>query len=118
VARDPRRPPAPAVTEVVSGDMLCALRFWTEAEWDALPEARRPRDAAHKAGVGWVFAVPVAGLNSAVDGVAPVPSAGALVTCIQGKSCPQSSSSSGSGSWIGRAKMRVRPTRRRPRRDQ
>jgi hypothetical protein len=55
--------PSPAPVEVIYGGMLCAVRFWTEAEWAALPERHRPSGAAHKPGVGWVGPVPVTGLN-------------------------------------------------------
>jgi hypothetical protein len=48
---------------VTCGAMLCEVRHWTEAEWAALPEARRPREAAHCPGRGWFAPVPIAGLN-------------------------------------------------------
>ncbi|HEY2154901.1 MAG TPA: hypothetical protein VGH33_04680 [Isosphaeraceae bacterium] len=59
----PTPAPRPGAVEVIRGEMLCAVRFWTEEQWAALPESERPRDAAHKPGVGWVGAVPVAGLH-------------------------------------------------------
>jgi hypothetical protein len=43
--------------------LLCEVRYWTEAEWAALPERDRPREHAHAPGRGWFGAVPVAGVN-------------------------------------------------------
>ena len=54
---------APMTIEVTCGGMLCELHYWSEAEWASLPEADRPAEAAHAPGVGWIGAVPVAGLN-------------------------------------------------------
>jgi hypothetical protein len=55
--------PATAPEAVVDGPMLCRLRIWTEAEWDALPAGRRPRRCVHAPGLGWVGAVPDECLN-------------------------------------------------------
>ena len=43
--------------------MLHRLHFWTEEEWDALPEGSRPGLAEYVAGLCWVGAVPVESLN-------------------------------------------------------
>ena len=56
-------PSAPGPAYCTRGDTLCQLRFWTEAEWDALGPDRRPAGAAHKPGSGWVAAVPVRGFS-------------------------------------------------------
>jgi hypothetical protein len=52
-----------AAIQVVNGPLLCEIRFWTEAEWDALPDGERPEDCAHKPGLGWIGAVPTVFLN-------------------------------------------------------
>jgi hypothetical protein len=57
----PTAPPAPI--EVISGGMLCRLKIWNDQEWAALPAHQRPRDRAKVPGLGWVGAVPVAGIN-------------------------------------------------------
>jgi hypothetical protein len=43
--------------------VLCRVRVYTDAEWDALPTSERPRRAERVDGVGWVVAVPVEHLN-------------------------------------------------------
>ena len=48
---------------ITAGPMLCRLRVWTEAEWAALPARERPSRHVHAPGLGWVGAVPIAGLN-------------------------------------------------------
>ena len=48
---------------VISGAMLSQVRFWTEAEWAALPQGRRPPEGVHCPGRGWFAPVPLAGLN-------------------------------------------------------
>ena len=66
---DPRTAPGLAPDPIspeafcVDGATLCRLRFWTEAEWAALPPGGRPPRATHRPGVGWVAAVPVETLN-------------------------------------------------------
>jgi hypothetical protein len=54
-------PPPPI--EVISGGMLCRLKIWNDREWAQLTEEQKPREFAHVPGLGWVGAVPVAGLN-------------------------------------------------------
>ena len=49
--------------QVVDGATLGEVRFWDEAGWAAIPVAERPRECAHKPGVGWVAMVPVACMN-------------------------------------------------------
>ncbi len=67
--RDDRTPPGLAPDGIASGAFcvdgatLYRLRFWTEAEWAALPSGGRPPRATHRPGVGWVAAVPVETLN-------------------------------------------------------
>ena len=41
------------------GDTLCEVRVLSQAEWEALPEGRRPSAAEYFAGLGWVVAIPV-----------------------------------------------------------
>jgi hypothetical protein len=53
----------PATIELISGSMLCRLKVWNDQEWADLPEQQRPRDHAHVPGLGWVGAVPIAGIN-------------------------------------------------------
>jgi len=48
---------------VVCGPVLCRLRLWTPAEWDALAKHRRPAHVTFAPGLGWVGAVPVAVMN-------------------------------------------------------
>jgi hypothetical protein len=48
---------------IISDGMLCELRVWTEAEWEALPAEARPARHAHAPGLGWVGAVPLESLN-------------------------------------------------------
>lgn len=55
--------PLPAPVEVISGGMLCRLRVWNDQEWAQLPEKQRPREFAKVPGLGWIGAVPIAGLN-------------------------------------------------------
>ena len=55
--------PATGPLMITDGPMLCRLCAWTDAEWEALPEARRPARYTRAPGLGWVGAVPVAGLN-------------------------------------------------------
>ncbi len=45
------------------GAVLCRVRVFTQAEWDALPESERPATREHVPGLGWVAAVPIQGLN-------------------------------------------------------
>jgi hypothetical protein len=41
----------------VVGETLREVRVLTEAEWEALPQDRRPTPAEHVPGLGWVVAV-------------------------------------------------------------
>lgn len=49
--------------ELISHGMLCRLRIWNDREWALLAEEQKPRDFAQVPGLGWVGAVPIAGLN-------------------------------------------------------
>jgi hypothetical protein len=58
--------PAPmpmSIPRIIDAGMLCELRVWTEAEWEALPAGARPARHAHAPGLGWVGAVPRESLN-------------------------------------------------------
>ena len=63
----PQSRPGPQYCTV--GDMLCEVRVWTEARWDATPAGERPVKSARVPGLGWVVAVPAGHLP------APNPSA-------------------------------------------
>jgi hypothetical protein len=39
------------------------IQVWSEREWVNTPPRRRPRDAEHVDGLGWVVGVPVQHLN-------------------------------------------------------
>jgi hypothetical protein len=43
--------------------MLFHIQVWTEAEWHAIPVARKPQLTAHFPGLGWIAALPVLCLN-------------------------------------------------------
>lgn len=63
---DPAPPPpdpSSAQIQVLAGAMLCRLLIWTEEEWEQLPESARPLEFTHAPGLGWIGALPVAGLN-------------------------------------------------------
>jgi hypothetical protein len=51
------------ICDIVAGPTLCALRVWSEAEWETMAEDDRPAECAHFPGLGWVGAVPIARLN-------------------------------------------------------
>jgi len=38
----------------VVGDTVCAVRIWSEAEWEELDPSDRPSHAVHVPGLGWV----------------------------------------------------------------
>jgi hypothetical protein len=44
---------------VIADGTLCRLRVWSEAEWAALPDNRRPLEFVHAPGLGWVGAAPI-----------------------------------------------------------
>ena len=52
-----------APLQCTDGPTLCRVRVWSDAEWDALPPADRPRRAERVAGLGWVVAVPEVVIN-------------------------------------------------------
>ena len=45
---------------IIADGILCRLRVWSEAEWDVLPDDRRPLKFLHVRGLGWVGAEPIA----------------------------------------------------------
>jgi hypothetical protein len=51
------------ICDIVAGPTLCALRVWSEAEWETLANSERPGESAHFPGLGRVGAVPIAALN-------------------------------------------------------
>jgi hypothetical protein len=52
------RPRSQDPLSVIADGTLCRLRVWSEGEWAALPEDRRPREFVHAPGLGWVGAAP------------------------------------------------------------
>ena len=55
--------PRPEPIYITYGPILCQLRVWSECEWSALPENRRPKIAELVPDLGWIGAVPVEVLN-------------------------------------------------------
>lgn len=56
-----RMRPATEAVLVTHQGILHRLRFWTEEEWEALPEGSRPALAEYVPGLCWVGAIPVEG---------------------------------------------------------
>ena len=59
---DPQ-PSRPVTIPIVMGPMLCDLRVWSDADWEALPDRERPAVRERVHGLGWLGAVPVQCLN-------------------------------------------------------
>jgi hypothetical protein len=55
--------PDPGPMQVLCGPVLCRLHVWSEFEWTALPESKRPIRSEHILGLGWVGAIAVKCLN-------------------------------------------------------
>jgi hypothetical protein len=57
-------PQATEPIEIIADRVLCQLRIWSEEEWAAIPDERRPQRSVHVARLGWVGAVPIPSLTS------------------------------------------------------
>ena len=55
--------PVSQATYATHRGMLYRVRFWSEQEWEALPDACRPKLAEYIPGLCWVGAIPVEHLN-------------------------------------------------------
>jgi hypothetical protein len=61
-ARDQADQPAPT-PHCTDGPVLCEIRVFSDAEWEALEPEERPKRAEYYEGLGWVVAIPVEHLN-------------------------------------------------------
>jgi hypothetical protein len=63
VPGDREETPPPQPLYCTDGPTLCRLRVLSDEEWNALPQAHRPRRAEWVVGLGWVASFPETHLN-------------------------------------------------------